>query len=358
MSYSNRVYRQRNTHVYDNETNKEQAAFFSKSNDQAGAKGNKPSFFQARLSVGQPNDKYEQEADAVANSVVNHQNNNAPVIQQKKISSIQRYATPAEEEKFSTNDERMKHDKEIQEKPEVQANCTECEKEKKEKKGAVQTKADGSGGAASPQLSSKIEKSSGKGNTLPRNTLTEMSRSFGTDFSNVKIHADSEAVQMNRELGAQAFTHGNDIFFNSGKFNTDTADGKQLLAHELTHVVQQNNKIQKQEETNLLDNLSSLASNLFDNGCRKVTVTQCPGNSSNFTSLGYTSPMRLVNQGACTLFVHGLDANGRSISEQQADIPPGSEVFYIPPMNAVDTAVVCHSECSGSGILEHPFNCA
>ncbi len=95
------------------------------------------------------------------------------------------------------------------------------------------------GGAASPKLSSRIEGSSGKGNKLPRKTLFEMNRSFNADFSNVKIHTDTEAIGMNRELQAQAFTHGSDIYFNAGKFNTDTADGKRLLAHELTHVIQQ-----------------------------------------------------------------------------------------------------------------------
>ncbi len=239
MSYSTRVYRQRNAHTFDNEVNKEQTSFFSSAKESNGAKGNKPSFFQAKLSVGQSNDKYEQEADAVANKVVSHQAGNAPVTQKKEISSIQRYATPVEEEKFSTNDERMKHDKEIQEKPEVQTKCAECEKEEKDKKAPVQMKSNGGGGTASPNLSSKIEGSSGKGNKLPRKTLSEMNRSFHADFSNVKIHTDNEAVGMNRELQAQAFTHGNDIYFNSGKFNTDTADGKRLLAHELTHVVQQ-----------------------------------------------------------------------------------------------------------------------
>lgn len=238
MSYSTRVYRQRNAHVYDNDASKEQSSFFSKSNDQASSKGSKPSFFQAKLSIGQPNDAYEKEADAVASAVVNHQPGNTPVVQQKKISSIQRLATPLEEEKLSTNDERIKKDKEIQEKPEVQMMCPGCEKEKEEKKGAVQTKADG-GGAASPQLSSKIENSTGKGSSLPKKALSEMSNSFGVDFSHVNIHTDSEAAQMNKELGAQAFTHGSDIYFNSSKYNTETSEGKQLLAHELTHVIQQ-----------------------------------------------------------------------------------------------------------------------
>ncbi len=259
MSYESRVYRQRNAHVYDNDSNIEATSFFNKSSDAGGSKGGKSAFFQPKLSIGQPNDAYEQEADAVANAVVNHQPGNAPVVQQKKISSIQRLATPLEEEKLSTNDERMKKDKEIQEKPEIQMMCPGCEKEKEEKKGAVQTKTDGATTASAP-LSSKIENSSGKGNTLPKRTLSEMNNSFGVDLRHVKIQKEAQAVQMNKDLGAQAFTQGNVIYFNSGKYNIDTKGGNELLAHELTHVVQQNEKISKKKltEEEKLANLTSV----------------------------------------------------------------------------------------------------
>lgn len=244
MSYSTRVYRQRNAHVFDNDASKEESSFFTKSNKQSSSKGGKSAFFQPKLSIGQPNDVYEKEADAVASAVLNHQPGATPVIQQKKISSIQRLATPLEEEKLSTNDERMKKDKEIQEKPEIQMMCSGCKKEKEEKMGAVQRKGEGGGGAASPQLSSKIDSSSGKGSTLPKQTLSEMNSSFGVDFGNVNIHTGAQAVEMNKELGAQAFTHGRDIYFNSGKYDVNTTQGKQLLAHELTHVVQQSSELQ------------------------------------------------------------------------------------------------------------------
>ncbi len=239
MSYYTRVYRQRNAHTYDNEVNKEPSSFFSNTKEGAGAKSGNNSFFQAKLSVGQPNDKYKQEADAVANKVVDAHSANTNVVQKKDISSVQRYATPLEDEKFATNDERIKHDKEVQEKPELQTKCAECEKEDKDKKAPVQMKSGSEGSTASPHLSARIEGKSGKGNILPRKTLTEMSRAFHADFSNVNIHTDSDAVSMNRELQAQAFTHGNDIYFNDGKFNPETTDGKRLLAHELTHVLQQ-----------------------------------------------------------------------------------------------------------------------
>jgi hypothetical protein len=114
------------------------------------------------------------------------------------------------------------------------------EEEKKKKTTPVQKKPDGNAATtASPQVSSKIQNSSGKGNPLPQNTQHEMSSHFGFDFSNVKIHNDTDAVSMNKELQAQAFTHGSDIYFNKGKYNPQNSEGKFLLAHELTHVVQQ-----------------------------------------------------------------------------------------------------------------------
>ena len=226
--------------------------FFAKSINTVQTKKENP-FFQTKLSIGKAGDKYEKEADAVANTVVN-QKQTTPLIQQKKISGIQRLTSGQEEEKLGTNDARMRKDKEIQEKPEIQRMCPECEKEsglqrmtndEKNDEELVQQKSE-SGATASASLSGRIENSAGKGKQLPPKTLTEMNSSFGTDFSHVNVHTGSDAVQMNKELSAQAFTHGNDIYFNTGKFRPESQDGKLLLAHELTHSLQQNNSIQRQ----------------------------------------------------------------------------------------------------------------
>lgn len=75
-----------------------------------------------------------------------------------------------------------------------------------------------------------------------------MEQGFGADFGAVNIHTDSEAQKMNEQLGAQAFTTGNDIYFNEGKYNPNSSEGKHLLAHELTHTLQQSKGIQKKEQ--------------------------------------------------------------------------------------------------------------
>ncbi|MBK9492218.1 MAG: DUF4157 domain-containing protein, partial [Haliscomenobacter sp.] len=78
-------------------------------------------------------------------------------------------------------------------------------------------------------------------------TRAEMENSFGVDFSQVNIHTDGEAVQLNKDLGAHAFTHGKDVYFNAGKYNPDNSSGKHLLAHELTHGAGKNKHPEKPE---------------------------------------------------------------------------------------------------------------
>ncbi len=76
-------------------------------------------------------------------------------------------------------------------------------------------------------------------NPLSGSTRSFMESRFETDFSNVGIHTGGEAARMNRELGARAFAHDGDIYFGFGQHNPQSVRGKRLLAHELTHVVQQ-----------------------------------------------------------------------------------------------------------------------
>lgn len=207
-------------------------------------------FFQTKLSVNTPGDAFEREADSVADKVVGGDASAGPVVQKKDISSVQRLATSEAEEKLGTNDARMRRDKDIQTKPEIQRKCAACEKEEE---GHVQQSGGatgGSNGAASPQLAAQITGSSGKGSGMGAQTTHEMQHKFGADFSHVNIHTGADAVQMNKELGAQAFTHKNDIYFNAGKYNPDTSKGKHLLAHELTHVVQQGAAGKSSPQTN------------------------------------------------------------------------------------------------------------
>ncbi|MCC5905121.1 MAG: DUF4157 domain-containing protein [Balneolaceae bacterium] len=173
-----------------------------------------PATLQPKLEIGSPDNAYEREADRVADQVMKMPD---PAIQ-----------------KFDEDEEIM-----MKREPGIQMKCDACEHEEQlQRKPMVQLKADNSH-AASSELSQKIHSKKGSGHTLANNTKQEMEAKIGADFSKVRVHTGSNAIQLNRELGARAFTYGNQIFFNSGEYNPSTSKGKHLLAHELTHVIQQ-----------------------------------------------------------------------------------------------------------------------
>jgi len=168
---------------------------------------------------------------------------------------VQRLATSKEDDKIATNDARMEKDKEEPMKP-VQTKPAQDKQpagkgaapkgggDKKKKKkppqggGKVQKKE--KKGSAADGVAAELNRQAGKGSPMPAELLAEMGHSFGVDFSHVRIHCDATAAALCSQLHAQAFTHGCDIYFSEGQYRPETAEGKRLLAHELTHVVQQN----------------------------------------------------------------------------------------------------------------------
>jgi len=232
MSYLTRVYRHRNP---KREQQHHGRSFFAHAGGSIQTK-RETSFFQTKLEVNEPGDRFEQEADHVANNVVNNTEQSSGQLQRKKITGIQRLSTSKKDDDLtSTDEERMKRDKDIQ-----RMTMPEDERKKMKGGGSMQRKQEGNGGGtATPVLASRVENSAGKGRKISGGTLSHMQSAFGQDFSDVSIHADQQSAEMNKELNAQAFTHGRDIYFNAGKYDPESTQGKKLLAHELTHVVQQ-----------------------------------------------------------------------------------------------------------------------
>lgn len=97
----------------------------------------------------------------------------------------------------------------------------------------------GEGGEVSADLEGSIQRARGGGQPLENTTRSSMESAFGTDLSGVRVHTGSEADNLNQAVSARAFTTGQDIFFRKGEYNPGTSQGRELLAHELTHVVQQ-----------------------------------------------------------------------------------------------------------------------
>ncbi|MEM6269584.1 MAG: DUF4157 domain-containing protein [Bacteroidota bacterium] len=85
----------------------------------------------------------------------------------------------------------------------------------------------------------KLQQRKGMGQPLPDPIKSEMEAGFGTDLSDVRIHRDQSAAQLNQEVAAKAFTTGNEVFFGADQYDDQSAQGKELIAHELTHTIQQ-----------------------------------------------------------------------------------------------------------------------
>jgi hypothetical protein len=94
-------------------------------------------------------------------------------------------------------------------------------------------------GPLDPAVATQIDGARGGGAPLPGEVRDDMGQRFGTDFGAVRVHTDPRADQLNRAVSAEAFTTGRDIFFSAGAFDPHGTAGRELLAHELTHVVQQ-----------------------------------------------------------------------------------------------------------------------
>ncbi|MEM7580579.1 MAG: DUF4157 domain-containing protein [Cyanobacteria bacterium P01_A01_bin.80] len=162
---------------------------------------------QTKLTIGEVGDKYEQEADRVAASVV--EEINRPTSVAKVQNGVLQGKETQKEEKL-----RMK--------PILQ------------RREAI------AGREASTELSGEINRARGNGQPLEGGLQQSMGQAMGADFSGVRVHTDERANKLNRLLNARAFTTGQDLFFKKNEYQPGSRQGKGLIAHELTHVIQQN----------------------------------------------------------------------------------------------------------------------
>jgi hypothetical protein len=151
------------------------------------------------------------------------------------------------------------------------APAPEPEEEEVQMKPMVQRLSTTGGTAATPDVEESIQQAKGSGQPLAENVREPMERAFGADFSGVKIHTDSKSDQLNQSIQARAFTTGQDLFFKAGEYNPGSKGGQELLAHELTHVVQQSGN-QLLQSSSLSQVLSS----------PDHSTVQCAGKSGEF----------------------------------------------------------------------------
>ena len=206
---------------------------------------------QSKLRIGQPGDKYEQEADRVADAVmrmpepgvqrqVEPEEEEEETLQSKPHASqitpllqVQRQEEPEEEEET------------LQAKPlaEEITPLVQRQVEPEEEEEELQAKAtSGHISESNPNLESKIQSLKGGGQHLSENDRAFFEPRFGRDFSQVRVHTDAVAAEAAREVNAWAFTQGQNVVFGAGGYAPRTTSGQRLLAHELTHVMQQSGK--------------------------------------------------------------------------------------------------------------------
>ncbi len=194
---------------------------------------------QAKFVVNKPGDRYELEADRVAERVMRMgkpctacQKDEVEMLQAMPLAGqitplVQREAAPEEEEE-------IQRQAAPEEEEQVQREAAPEEEEE------IQTKrADGGSSHLCSILDAQIKSLKGRGDPLPGTVRNFFEPRFGCDFSHVHVHTDPQAMATARSLNAQAFTIGRDVVLGSGRSSMHTEGGKRLLAHELTHVVQQ-----------------------------------------------------------------------------------------------------------------------
>ncbi len=192
-------------------------------------------FVQAKMTVNKPGDKFEQEADKMADRVMR-----MPQPEEK----VQR--SEVKEDKIQKSDRRTA---EVKEEKIQKADAKEEKIQKAEaKEEKIQRRGEGTPSVSSLTQSAIHNKTTG-GQPLSSDVRSYMEPRFGADFSNVRIHSDQESASLNNQLSARAFTYQNHIFFSRDQYQPGTSEGKQLLAHELTHTVQQGAAIQRQPTT-------------------------------------------------------------------------------------------------------------
>jgi Domain of unknown function (DUF4157) len=198
---------------------------------------------QTKLTVNEPGDAYEQEADAVADKVMRMPDPSVQQVQSPfnkvSISSLQRKCATCDEEEKVQRKEDGEEEQPIQLKPisdfAIQRQCADCEKD--DDKIHLKEASSTGGGMSAPPIVSDVISSGGA--SLDKGTQQFMESRMGQDFSTVQVHTDSKAAESAQSINALAYTSGNHVVFNSGQYAPDTEGGRRLLAHELTHVAQQ-----------------------------------------------------------------------------------------------------------------------
>jgi hypothetical protein len=182
---------------------------------------------QAKLEVGAAGDRYEQEADTLARRVVTALRS-APESTEGSTGPTEGTTGPIEEA-----------EEQVGRAVSIGAGPTLWDQIGRVAADAAGPEVGLAGGSLQPGTEAAINSARSGGTPLDAGVRGAMENAFGADFSQVKVHSGPAAADLNRRVQASAFTIGNDIFFRDGVPDARTGHGQELLAHELTHTIQQ-----------------------------------------------------------------------------------------------------------------------
>lgn len=234
---------------------------------------------QAKLSVAPPDDAYEQEADRVADEVVGKPGQagaahtaEAPAAVHRLSESVHRAPGKEKDEKKEPpkadkggggkdkggggkdkgdkggGGKEKKEEPKKKEDDKVKRKAAIMDDEKEKEDEPVERFAENEAvPEVTPELERDLDRLASGGQPLSEELRGLLEPRFGRDLGDVRIHLDSEAAGAARELEAQAFTRGQHVFFGAGYFEPHTAEGRWLMAHELTHTLQQKDSASEQK---------------------------------------------------------------------------------------------------------------
>lgn len=205
---------------------------------------------QLKMRVNQPGDKLEQEADRMAERVTRMPSPPSPAKEDKLLRQaddrLAKAAAP--EEKIQ-----KKEEEKLQKAPLPEERIQKKEDQELRKSPATEEKLQRKGGDGTPSVDGSVQSAIQNrvtgGVPLPGDVRSYMEPRFHADFSNVRIHSDSESAGLSNQLSARAFTYQGHIFFSRDQYQPGTSEGKQLLAHELSHTIQQGHALQRSPQS-------------------------------------------------------------------------------------------------------------
>lgn len=195
------------------------------------------SVIQPKLTLGDPGDRYEQEADRIAKHVVgqiHRADSSLHPLRESETPQSLKVPEPPEDKRVTTTTRPLR--------PRQQLYSIKPVPQISKLTAVPPTRVDPAGlasGEVSPGFEAEIAQERQRGHALFTPLRTQMEQAMGTHFHQVRIHANSRSDRLARSIQAKAFTTGRDIFFQQNAYNPRSQAGQKLLAHELTHVVQQ-----------------------------------------------------------------------------------------------------------------------